>query len=60
MSPFTLGSFLQDRWPVLALGAAGSAFLALMASVLGVNTAGSGVMGAFFSLIVIARLTWEY
>ncbi|MDD6289339.1 MAG: sensor histidine kinase [Eggerthellales bacterium] len=60
MSPFTLGSFLQDRWPVLALGAAGSAFLALMASVLGVNTAGSVVMGAFFALIVIAMLTWEY
>ena len=60
MSPFTPGSFLRDRWPVLALGAAGSAFLALMASVLGVNTAGSVVMGAFFALIVIAMLTWEY
>lgn len=60
MSPFTLGGFLRDRWPALVLGAAASAFLVLMASVLGVSAAGAVVMGAFFALTVIALLAWEY
>ncbi|MDO4502137.1 MAG: hypothetical protein Q4D06_03040 [Coriobacteriia bacterium] len=60
MRTFTLGSFLRDRLPVLVLGAAGAFALALVARVLGVNAAGSAVLGGFFALMLVSLLAWDF